>query len=527
MKAIQRNSKVRTGFHQAKWDEPIIFELTQKGERGIQVAGTEPGIRDRVGDGIDSIPEQLRRKIPAALPEISQPRVLRHYMRLSQETLGADVNIEIGQGTCTVKYSPKINEMLARLPQITELHPLQPEETVQGIMEIFYKTDCFLREISGLDRFSFQPGGGSQGILTIASVFRRYFEVKGEAEQRNEIITTIYSHPSDAAAPAVKGFKIIYIGPDSDGYPDFEAFKAAVNERTAGFIVANPEDTGVYNPKIKDFTDLIHASGGLCGYDQANANGLLGVTRAKEAGFDMCFFNLHKTFSTPHGCGGPACGATGAIKRLEPFLPGPHINAIEGNDGKQRFAFDRTFDDRSIGKVRSWYGVAPVVLKAYAWIMSLGAEGLYETAKVAVLNNNYLFRKLMEIPCVDAPYILGKQRVEQARYTLEKLTKETGITSGDIQRRIMDFGLHYWTSHHPYHVPEPFTLEPTETPSKEDLDEYIATLKHIFEEAYNNPDIIKTAPHRSSSHRVDSSWSDDPERWAITWRCYLKKTRQV
>ncbi len=525
MDLIDRSAKVRENFHQAKWDEPIIFELNTPGERGIQVPCAEPEIRAQVGE--TDIPASMQRKTPPALPEIAQHRVLRHYMRLSQETLGADFNIEIGQGTCTVKYSPKINEVLARQPQITELHPLQPEETVQGMMEIFYKMDCFLREISGLDRFTFQPGGGSQGILTMASVLHNYFTDRGEADQRDEIITTIYSHPSDAAAPAVKGYKIIHIGPDKDGYPDLEAFKAAIGPRTAGFFVANPEDTGVYNPRVLEFTRLIHENGGLCGYDQANANGLLGVTRAREAGFDLCFFNLHKTFSTPHGCGGPACGATGVIKELEPFLPGPFINEVE-EEGSLKYVFDNSYakEGRSVGKVRSFYGVAPVVLKAYAWIMSLGAEGLYEVSKVAVLNNNYMFKKLMEISYVDAPYIQGKQRIEQARYTIEKLTADTGVTSGEIQRRMMDFGMHYWTSHHPYHIPEPITLEPTETPSRDDLDEYINTLKHVFKEAYENPEIIKTAPHQSVCHQVDGSPSDDPEQWAITWRSYLKKAKK-
>ncbi len=298
----------------------------------------------------------------------------------------------------------------------------------------------------------------------------------------------------------------------------------AVGKRTAGFFVANPEDTGVYNPRVMEFTQLVHDNGGLCGYDQANANGLLGVTRAKEAGFDMCFFNLHKTFSTPHGCGGPACGVTGVTKALEPYLPGPLIVKKEDST----FGFDASFlkDSRSVGKIRSFYGVAPVVLKAYAWIMSLGAQGLYEVAKVAVLNNNYLYKKLMEIPCVDAPYIKGKQRIEQVRYTIEKLTKDTGITSGDIQRRMMDFGMHYWTSHHPYHILEPMTLEPTETPSRDDLDEYINTLKHVFKEAYDTPEIIRSAPHSSVCHQVDGSPSDDPDQWSITWRSYLKKTAE-
>lgn len=519
MERINRTSKVRNGFHQAKWDEPIIFELSTPGERGIQVPAAEEDILSAVGPVENLIPESMKRKTPPALPEISQPRVLRHYMRLSQQTLGADVNIEIGQGTCTVKYSPKINEVLAKQPTLTELHPLQPVETVQGMLEIFYNTDTFLREISGLDRFTFQPGGGSQGILTMASVAAAYFKDKGE--DRDEIITTLYSHPSDAAAPAVKGFKIIHIGPDKDGYPDLEAFKAAIGPKTAGFFVANPEDTGVYNPRVKEFTGLIHEAGGLCGYDQANANGLLGITRAREAGFDMCFFNLHKSFSTPHGCGGPACGATGVVSPLEPFMPGPVINK-EG----EKFIFDYTSlnNPDGVGKVRSWYGVAPVILKAYAWIMSLGAEGLWETAKVAVLNNNYLFKKLMEMDCVDAPYITGKQRVEQVRYTIEKLFNDTGITSGDVQRRMMDFGLHYWTSHHPYHIPEPITLEPTETPSREDLDEYIETLRQIFTEAYENPDIIRNAPHSSVCHRVNDEPSDDPAQWNLSWRVYQRKT---
>ena len=521
MKKINRDYKVRN-FHQAKWDEPIIYELSSKGERGVLIPLADDAVVKKVGDGLSLIPQSMRRKEPVNLPEISQSRVLRHYVRLSQETLGADVNIEIGQGTCTVKYSPKVNEKLAGMPEITEMHPLQDEKTSQGIMEMFYKTGSFLEEISGMSKFTFQPGGGSQGILTMASVLKKYLEEKGQADIKDEIITTIYSHPSDAAAPTIKGFKIVYVYPDKDGYPDIEAFKVAVGERTAGFFVANPEDTGVYNKRVQEFTKLVHEHGGLCGYDQANANGLLGVTRAKEAGFDMCFFNLHKTFSTPHGCGGPACGATGVDEHLVKYLPGPII----GYDGdKYFFDYETCNNEYSVGKIRSFYGVAPVVLKAYSWIMSMGAEGLYETAKVAVLNNNYMFKKLMEIDCVDAPYIKGKQRIEQVRYTIEKLYKETGISTGDIQRRMMDFGVPYWTSHHPYYVPQPITLEPTETPSKDDIDEYIAILKHVFKEAYENPEIIKSAPHNSVTHRVDESGMDNPDEWMLSWKTYLKKAK--
>ncbi len=520
MKRINRDYKVRN-FHQAKWDEPIIFELSQKGERGVLIPEADDVMKEVAGDGLSSLPSHLRRKTAPALPEMAQPRVLRHYMRLSQENLGGDVNIEIGQGTCTLKHNPKVNDKLAGLPEMASLHPSQPTESVQGMLQIMYETDLMMREISGMDRFSFQTASGSQAAFAMSSIIKAWHRHHGEDDQRDEIITTVHSHPSDAACPAVKGYKIITIFPDEEGYPDYEAFKAAVSERTAGFICANPDDTGIYNKRIREFTKLVHEKGGLCGYDQANANGLLGITRAREAGFDMCFFNLHKTFGTPHGCGGPGSGAIGVTKELESFLPAPIID-FNG----EAYILNHNLPN-SIGRVRSYNGVAPVVLKAYAWMRSMGSEGLYEAAKVAVLNNNYLCRKLVAIKGIDLPFSPEKQRIEQTRYTLERMTKDTGITTGDIQRRMMDFGMHYWTSHHPYYVPEPATFEPTETPSKEDLDEYIATISQVVQEAYENPEIIKTAPHSSTIHEVDESGMDDPQQWAITWRSYLKKTEKA
>ena len=232
----------------------------------------------------------------------------------------------------------------------------------------------------------------------------------------------------------------------------------------------------------------------------------------------MCFFNLHKSFSAPHGCGGPACGATGVLPFLEPFLPGPLIQ-YSGTS----YTLQEQKNPYAVGKVRSFQGAAQVVLHAYAWIRSLGPDGLYQAAKTAVLNNNYLVKKLSELEDVTLPYIPEKQRIEQCRYSLEKLYESTGVDTVDVQRRIMDFGLHYWQSHHPWYVPQPMTLEPTETPSKADLDEYIETLKTIFQEAHACPEIVKTAPHRSVCARLDESGMDDPQKWAITWRSYLKK----
>ncbi len=507
-------------FHQAKWDEPIIFELSNEGERGVLVPEVEDEIRNEVGDVVSTIPENMRRKQLPKLPELSQSRVLRHYVRLSQETLGTDLNIDVGQGTCTMKYSPKVNEHLARMPQMAEIHPLQDEETVQGILEVLYNFEQILKEISGLDRFSLQPSGGSQAIYANASIIRAYHEGRGEADQRDEMITTVFSHPSNAACAKTAGFKVITLYPDADGYPDLEALKSAISERTAGLMITNPEDTGIFNPKIEEFVKVVHEAGGLCSYDQANANGILGITRAGEAGFDLCHFNLHKTFSAPHGCGGPAVGAIGVTKELAKFLPVP---VIEFDGSKYHLNCDRP---ESIGKVRSFCGVAPVILKAYAWVMSLGAEGLREVAEVAVLNNNYLFNKVLEIRGVSAPYAKGKRRIEQVRYSWEKLTRDTGVHSEEVGLRAADFGVHYWTSHHPWVVPEPCTLEPTESYSKADLDEYVEILRHVSDEAYTNPELVKTAPHNSTIHKIDTAPLDDPSQWAMTWRAYRKKVRK-
>ncbi len=508
---------LRRGFHQAKWDEPIIFELSIPGQRAICVQEAEDDVIDEAGNPWENLPEVVRRKSPPTLPELSQAQVLRHYLHLSQETLGADVNIEIGQGTCTMKYSPKVNERFASSSKIEDLHPNQPSETVQGVLEIMYETDLFLRELSGLDRFSFQPGGGSQAALGMASIMRAYQKSRNEEQDRDEIITTIFSHPSNAAASAVKGFRVVTIYPDENGYPDLEALKNAVSQRTAGLIVTNPEDTGVFNPRIREFTQIVHEVGGLCGYDQANANGILGITRAKEAGFDMCFFNLHKTFSSPHGCGGPGSGALGVRKDLERFLPVPIVDF----DGK-KYSLNYDLPD-SIGKIKMFYGGIPAVVRAYAWMMSLGEDGLREVAKVAVLNSNYLLSRIKKIKGVHIPYAPGEHRFEQVRYSWAPLTEETTITTEDVQRRMCDFGLHYWTSHHPWIVPEPFTLEPTESWSKEELDEYVEALEEVSREAYECPEVLRNAPHRSVVHKISQDWFDDPSKWAITWRSYLKK----
>jgi glycine dehydrogenase subunit 2 len=504
-------------FHQARWDEPVIFELSNPGDRAMYVPDPGDAMRSAVGDSSQTIPLEMRRAELPALPEISQATVLRHYLRLSQENLGADLNVDIGQGTCTMKYSPKINDHFVRHTGLSEVHPLQPEQSVQGILCIVYAMEQILKAISGLDRFSFQPRSGSAGIYSNAAIIRAYHESRGD-RRRKKILTSLFSHPSDAACARVVGFEIVTLPVGPDGYPELEAVRSAISHESAGMIITNPEDTGIFNPQIAEFTRLVHNSGGLCCYDQANANGILGIARAREAGFDLCQFNLHKTFSTPHACGGPGSGPIGVRGELARFLPRPTVEF----DGTRYFLdWNRP---ESIGKVAHFYGNIPNVVRAYAWVRSLGPEGLREVARIAVLNNNYVMKKLLEIPGLAAPFAPGRPRIEQVRFSWEQLTKQTGVRSEDIGIRASDFGAHYWTSHHPHVVAEPCTIEPTESYSQRELDEYISVIKKVAAEARATPEKVKRAPYNSTIHRMDDHGAfEDPEQWGITWRAYRRK----
>ncbi len=307
--------------------------------------------------------------------------------------------------------------------------------------------------------------------------------------------------------------------PDAEELPDIEAFKATLkNNKVAAIFMTNPEDTGIFNRRIREFTRLAHEAGAICCYDQANANGLLGITRTVEADFDMSFFNLHKTFSSPHGCGGPAVGMVTCRKELRDYLPAP---LVERNEEKGYFL---DFDlPRSCGKVKSFWGVAPVAVRAYAWIMSLGAEGLREVSRVAILNNNYCMKKILAIKGASISFPNHKPRIEQARYSWERLKKDTGFGTADFSRRIPDYGTHYWSSHEPWVIPEPFTIEPSESYSKADLDRYCDILASIARECYERPEVIREAPLNSTVHHISHDYFDDPAKWALSWRNYKQK----
>jgi glycine dehydrogenase subunit 2 len=506
-------------FHQASWNEPILLEVSSPGERGLLVPEVEEGIRAATGDVFAGIPDSLCRSKPPALPELSQPQVVRHYLRLSQETLGNDVNIHLGLGTCTMKYSPKVNEELIRSPNVADLHPLQDDETVQGMLEVLYRFERVLCEISGMSRFTFQPAGGSQGVYANARMMRAFHEARGETH-RDEVVTTIFSHPCDGASPATAGYKVITVYAGESGYPEPDAIKAAVSDRTAGLLITNPEDTGLFNPHIDEIVEIVHDAGGLCHYDQANANGILGITRARDAGFDLCQFNLHKTFSSPHCSMGMPCGAAGVTDELAAFLPTP---TVERDGSRYYLDYDRP---QSIGKIRAFHGVPATVVRSYAWVLSLGADGLREVAEIAVLNNNYLAKRLSEVRGIEVSFAEENRdhRLEQIRYSLAKLEEDTGVGTVDVARRTADFGVaSYFPSHEPWIVPEPATLEPSESNSRADLDTYAEIMAEISREAHDEPETVLGAPHRSTIHKMDPAPHDDPKQWALTWRAYLRK----
>lgn len=503
-------------YHAAVWDEPVVMEMGAPGRRGVVFPETEAGIRARVGSADELVPRNIKREKPPALPEMSEHDVLRHYLHLSQETLGM-MGISLF-GTCTMKYNPRLTEGITRMPGIAETHPHQPPETLQGTLAMIHGLDRLLSELSGMSRFVFQPGGGANAAYLHAVLTRDYFSARGELGQRTEIITTAQAHPCNPATAAAAGFDVITLPLEEDGYPSVEALRAAVSDRTAALMVNNPDDMGIYNPHMKKWVEIVHEVGGLCFYDHANFNGVMGRIRAGELGFDACMFMLHKTFGAPKAGGGPAVGAYGCNEKLVSFLPGPQVDKqgdhyvlLENRDGP---------------KVREYLGNVPVLVKAYAWLRAMGMDGIREAADISIIANNYMEKRLLQIPGVtkSLPH-LNQHRMEMTRYSLEELTEETGVTVLDVQNRMVDFGVDaFWLSHEPWIVPEPFTPEAGEMWSLEDLDYWIDVLAEIAREAHESPEIVKTAPHNQAIHKVKGSNLADPDQWATTWRAYRRKS---
>jgi glycine dehydrogenase subunit 2 len=498
-------------YHAPVWDEPIVMELGHPGRRGqvFPKAGKVSGL----------VPKGLARTIPPALPEMTEPEVQRHYLHLCQQTLGM-VNISLF-GTCTMKYNARVSEAVMQSPQVADVHPLQPDGSIQGILQGIHAFDLGLRALSGMDQFLFQAGGGADAAYTNCVVTRAYHQSRGELKRRNEIITSIQAHPCNAATAAAAGFKVVTLNLEKNGYPSVEALKAAISDRTAALFINNPDDMGIYNPDIKEWVRLVHEAGGLCFYDHANFNGVMGKIRARELGFDACMFMLHKTFGAPKGGGGPAVGAYGCTAKLAPFLPKPVV--VKDGDS-YRLDYGRK---QSAGKIREFFGNVPQVLKAYAWLLAMGRDGIDEASDISVLANNYMDAKLARIKGLSRsnPQI-GKHRMEMTRWSLGTLKEDTGCGTVEVANRMADYGIDpYWMSHEPWVVPEPFTPEAGEMYSKEDLDTWIAVIARISAEAYADPELVKSAPHNQAIAQIKTDWLNDPKKWAITWRAYLRKHR--
>jgi len=505
-------------FRQASWEEPVIFRLGSKGRRGCSLPIVEREVAQKAGDATDTLPRVVKRTKPPSLPELSEVEVVRHFTRLSQMNYGVDLGF-YPLGSCTMKYNPKIDDLLAGAAGVAEIHPNQDESTVQGILEILYTLSQWLAEITGTAEVSIQPAAGAHSELLGALIMRACHKFNGNAEQRTELIVPDSAHGTNPASATMAGFKIVVVPSNHNGCVDLKALKAAVSEHTAGLMLTNPNTLGIFEENIEEIAETVHDCGGLLYYDGANLNAILGKIRPGDMGFDIVHINIHKTFGTPHGGGGPGAGPIGVCKELAKFLPVPHIVFDEK---RKRYFLDYK-RPQSIGKVRGFYGNVAVLLRAYAYILSMGAEGLEEAAEISVLNANYLVKKLKQIRGLELPYAEGRPRKHECVFSAKPMLKETGVRVADVAKRILDFGMHAPTTYFPLIVEEALMIEPTESVEKEELDRFVGVLKKISEEAYSNPDLVKKAPYNTAVTRLDEVKASHPKTMTLSWRMYRKR----
>ncbi|MEM2282645.1 MAG: aminomethyl-transferring glycine dehydrogenase subunit GcvPB [Candidatus Hadarchaeales archaeon] len=467
-------------YRQARWEEPLVFEL----------GGREDFAPDFEALGI---PEALRRE-KLGIPRVSEPEVVRHYTRLAEMSFGRDSGF-YPLGSCTMKYNPLFCEELAQGEGVLYLHPDQPEETIQGVLKLLHLLASLLAEIGGMHKVSLQPAAGAHGEFVSMLIVRAYHESRGEV-QRKEVIVPDSAHGTNPASAAMAGFEVVVVPSDARGRVDLQALRAAVSERTAAMMLTNPNTLGLFEDRILEIVELVHGVGALMFYDGANLNGIMGRARPGDMGFDLVHFNLHKTFGTPHGGGGPGAGPVGVRKGLEDFLPVPTIE----RDAKGRYYLD--YDrPKSIGWVRHSPGSLPVLLKALAYLLRLGGEGLREASEVAVLNANYLAKKLSTLKGLELRFPLPCKH--EFVLSAEPLKRETGVGARELAKGLMDFGFHPPTCYFPSIVPEALMIEPTETESKEELDRFAEAMRKLVEKARSEPDQFKTLPRGASVGRVD------------------------
>ncbi len=460
----------------------LIYERSQAGRRASSVP--DPDVEPA------AIPEGLRRSKPPRLPELAEPELVRHFTELSTRNFGIDTGF-YPLGSCTMKHNPRVNERVVNLPGFRDLHPLQEDEGAQGALELMWRLEQYLVEMTGLPGISLQPAAGSQGELTGLMLMRAYFTDRGEGEQRDTIITADTAHGTNPASVTMAGYKLEKVATDERGNLDLDDLRAKVNERTAGLMLTNPSTLGLFDEGIEQVAEIFHSAGALLYYDGANLNAVVGKSRPGDMGFDIVHINLHKTFSQPHGGGGPGGGPIAVHETIEPYLPVPLV--VRDGD---TFRLDRD-RPKSIGRVRGFAGPFGVFVRSYAFMRAYGPS-LEEMSEVAVLNANYLLARLKD--AYELPY--DRHCMHEFVLSARRLKREHGVSALDIAKRLMDFGIHPPTIYFPLVVPEALMIEPTETETKERLDHFVDVMLQIAREAAEAPELLHDAPHSRPVRRL-------------------------
>jgi glycine dehydrogenase subunit 2 len=468
---------------------PTLFERSKPGRGGGKVPHPPK-------DALARIPAALRRADGPRLPEVSEPELARHYVNLSQLNYSVDTGF-YPLGSCTMKYNPKVDEWAARLPGFADLHPLAPDAVAQGTLRLLWELEGALAEIGGMKAVTLQPAAGAQGELTGILMIRAYHQSRGETE-RCEVLVPDSAHGTNPATASMAGFKTVTIPSAPDGGVDVDAFRAALGPRTAAIMITNPSTLGLFEARLCDLLDAVHEAGALAYMDGANLNAIMGRFKPGEAGFDVMHINVHKTFSTPHGGGGPGAGPVGAGEKLLPFLPSPRV--LREADGTFRLEApgERPL---SIGRVRAFAGNTGVLVRAYAYINANGGTGLAQVSDDAVLAANYLKARLAGV--LDIPF--SRPCMHEFVASAATLKAQTGIRTLDIAKRLIDYGIHPPTVYFPLTVEEALLIEPTETESLETLDSFVEAMRNIVDEAHSNPDLLHSAPHHSPVRRLDET----------------------
>ena len=500
-------------FRQADWGEPLLSEISKEGRRAYSLPKAEEVIQRETRDALLDLPQSALRIDPPKLPELSEPEIVRHFVRLSQMNFAIDLGM-YPLGSCTMKYNPKVSQRIARNPKIATLHPYQDESTIQGTLEILYELGGMLSEIAGMDHFSLAPAAGAQGEYVGALIMKKY--LKDQGANKDEMLVPDSAHGTNPASAAMAGFKVVKIPSSNEGIVTSDAVQGLISSKTAGMMLTVPNTLGLFEHEITEVTKMIHEVGGQMYYDGANMNALLGRVRPGDMGFDIVHINVHKTFATPHGGGGPGAGPVGVKSHLAEYLPIPLIEKAG-----ELFTLDYRVP-KSIGYVKSFFGNTGVLLRAYCYIMSLGKSGLYKVSEQAVLASNYLL-SLLDKNSYSAPFSEHVPRKHEFVVSETPLKKRTGVTAGDVAKAILDSGMHAPTTYFPLIVNEALMVEPTETEPVENLEAYASVLNKIAENAAKDKESVLLSPVDTSVGRLDEYRASHPGTMILNWRKFSEE----